>query len=246
MRRTKRTQPHLRLVFNRDDSSGYKSGRKRWRDTPVRASIAKTRSDGARFIAIHPEMEPCDLSPRLLASADWPPARSQASSNAVSVDGSISLVSVLTAPFNAPNAKSVNAQTAKRTRNMGGMGRPTESEPAPFWKRLIQCWGARNLPTTQSGIAKRLDMSQGSVRRWYAGEGYPETETLIAIASLGRVSIDWLLTGKHHASGVDKELDELLSIWDRLDGPAREHVVRAARGEAAISTAEAPGHRRTG
>lgn len=98
----------------------------------------------------------------------------------------------------------------------------------------MQCWSARNLPTTQNGIAKKLDMSQGSVRRWFAGEGYPETETLIEIARLGRVSIDWLLTGKHHASGVDKELDDLIELWDQLEGPSREHIVRSARGEAAL------------
>lgn len=148
--------------------------------------------------------------------------------------------SVLTAPFNAQTVKRVNAYSAKPFGNMASMGRPTESEPSPFWKRLVQSWGARNLPTTQNGIAKRLDMSQGSVRRWFAGEGYPETDTLIKIASLGRVSIDWLLTGKHHSSGVDKDLDDLLDIWDQLDGQAREHVVRSAKGEAAISTSTRP------
>lgn len=221
-------------------SSGYRSGRKRCRDTPVSFSIAMTRSDGARPDAIQPEIEPCDLSPRRRARADCPPAASQASNSAPSTgDGSLAEIAdcfVLTPPFNAQTVNAVNAHSANLTRNMLGMGRQPESEPSAFWKRLVAAWAARNLPTTQNGIAKRLNMSQGSVRRWFAGEGFPETDTLIKIASLGRVSIDWLLTGKHHASGVDKDLDDLLDIWDHLDGQAREHVVRSARGEAAIST----------
>lgn len=152
---------------------------------------------------------------------------------------------MLTQQINAQTVKRVNAYSANWQVHIAGMGRPTESEPSPFWTRLVQCWGARNLPTTQNGIAKKLDMSQGSVRRWFAGEGHPETETLIEIARLGRVSIDWLLTGKHHASGVDKELDDLIEIWDQLEGPSREHIVRSARGEAAL-TPSAGNTRRAG
>ena len=240
----KKGQARLRLaelggtVIDGGLSIGYTSGRNRWRGTPVAASIANTRSAGARPAAIHPETDPCDFNSRSLASADCPPAASQASKRAANC-GAISRedASVLTAPFNARTVNRVNAYSAKRFGNMLPMGRPTESEPSDFWKRLVQCWGARNLPTSQNGIAKRLDMSQGSVRRWFAGEGFPETDTLIRIANLGRVSIDWLLTGKHHSSGVDKDLDDLLDIWDQLDGQAREHVVRSARGEAAISSA---------
>lgn len=229
-------------------SSGYKSGRRRCRETPVAASIGSTRSPGSRQSAIHPEIVPCDFSPSKRASADCPPAISHASSSAATrAEGSslIGSVSVLTQQINAQTAKRVNAYSANCTRHIRAMGRQAESEPSAFWKRLVQCWEARNLPTTQNGIAKKLDMSQGSVRRWFAGEGFPETETLIEIARLGRVSIDWLLTGKHHASGVDKDLDSLLELWEHLEGTAREHIVRAARGEAALSSAPA-GARRAG
>lgn len=232
-------------------SVGYRSGRSRLRDTPVSASIAMTRSAGDRPSAIHPEMEPCDFNPSFLAKADCPPAASQASSSATSTgegssaSDSMEFASVLTPQINAQTVNRVNAYSANHRRTIGSMGRPTESDPSPFWKRLVQCWEARNLPTTQNGIAKKLDMSQGSVRRWFAGEGFPETDTLIEIARLGRVSIDWLLTGKHHASGVDKDLDELLDVWEHLEGPGREHVVRAARGEAALTQPQQqPGVRR--
>lgn len=205
-------------------SAGYRSGRSRWRETPETASTAKTRSAGTRPAAIQPEIVPCDRRPRARANADCPRTASQASKSA-SFDMS---------RFNAQTVNRVNAYSANPEVHIRGMGRPTESEPSEFWKRLVQCWSARNLPTTQNGIARKLTMSQGSVRRWFAGEGFPETETLIEVARLGRVSIDWLLTGKHHPSGVDKDLDELLDLWEHLDGPAREHVVRSARGEAAL------------
>lgn len=152
---------------------------------------------------------------------------------------------MLTLSINAQTVNSVNAYSANGARHSRAMGRQSESEPSEFWKRLVQCWAARNLPTTQNGIAKKLDMSQGSVRRWFLGEGFPETDTLIQIARLGRVSIDWLLTGKHHPSGVDKDLDDLLEIWEYLDGTAREHVLRAARGEAALSSTPAGARRAT-
>lgn len=42
----KRSHPHLRLVFSRDDSIGYKSGRSSERETPEIDSRASTRSAG--------------------------------------------------------------------------------------------------------------------------------------------------------------------------------------------------------
>lgn len=214
--------------------SGYRSGRSSCRDTPVAASIERTRSAGTRPAAIQPEMVPCDFNPSALARADCPRTAAQAFSSA-SLDMN---------QFNAQTVNHVNAYSANEARQAAFMGRPAESTPSPFWQRLVHCWQARNLPTSQNGVARKLNMSQGSVRRWFAGEGFPETDTLIEIARLGRVSIDWLLTGKHHASGVDKELDDLLDLWDHLEGPSREHVVRAARGEAAL--APIPGQRRSG
>lgn len=222
----KKSQARLRLVALDGGlvSRGYKSGRKRWREIPVAASTASTRSAGSPR-ASQLDTVPCDPSCNSLASADCPPTALHASRSA----------SLLMRMINAQTVNPVNAYSVKCARNMRSMGRPTESEPSAFWRRLVQCWGARNLPTSQTGVAQKLDMSQGSVRRWFAGEGFPETLTLVEIARLGRVSIDWLLTGKHHASGVDKDLDDLLEIWGRLEGPSREHVVRTARGEDALA-----------
>jgi transcriptional regulator with XRE-family HTH domain len=45
----KQTHPHLRLVFSRDESSGYKSGRNSERDTPEIDSSVSTRSAGTPF-----------------------------------------------------------------------------------------------------------------------------------------------------------------------------------------------------
>lgn len=71
MLRTKRNYPHLRLVFNRETSSGYKSGRSSERDTPDIDSSVSTRSAGTplrRHLSTA-----CGEIPRRFASAPTPP-----------------------------------------------------------------------------------------------------------------------------------------------------------------------------
>lgn len=115
------------------------------------------------------------------------------------------------------------------------MKRP-ESEPSEFWGRLAEAWKPRGLPTTQNGVAKELDMSQGSTRRWYTGDGLPETEKLREIAKKGDVTVDWLLNGTlpKRPTAAHTALGRFLIVWDQLDDHAREHVYRAALGQLAM------------
>ena len=76
-------------------------------------------------------------------------------------------------------------------------------------------------------------MSQGSVGRWYHGEGFPEMDTCIELAERGRVCVDWLLTGRlpKYPISRDSAMREIFETCQALDDDGRTAVLRAARGE---------------
>lgn len=137
--------------------------------------------------------------------------------------------------INAQTGNAVNAYSNNEARHSYGMGKKAESEPCAFWKRLTEAWETRELPTSQNGVATRLNMSQGSTRRWFTGDGLPETETIMEIARLGKVTVDWLLTGHQPRTPIapGSDLDRLLSIWGNLDTEDKRHILRAAEGQLA-------------
>lgn len=45
---------------------------------------------------------------------------------------------------------------------------------------------------TQERLAELLDVSRQAVSKWEQGVGYPETDKLIVLAKVLRVSLDWL------------------------------------------------------
>lgn len=137
--------------------------------------------------------------------------------------------------INAQTGNTVNAYSANEPSHSSRMGKKAESEPCAFWKRLTEAWGTRELPTSQNGVATRLNMSQGSTRRWFTGDGLPETETIMEIARLGKVTVDWLLSGHQPKTPIapGSDLDRLLAIWGKLDADDRSHILRAAEGQLA-------------
>lgn len=137
--------------------------------------------------------------------------------------------------INAQTGNAVNAYSANASVHSPSMGKRAESEPCAFWKRLAEAWGTRELPTSQNGVATRLNMSQGSTRRWFTGDGLPETETIMEIARLGKVTVDWLLSGHQPKTPIapGSDLDRLLAIWGNLDHDDRSHILRAAEGQLA-------------
>lgn len=70
---------------------------------------------------------------------------------------------------------------------MAQIGGMADTEPSPFWRRLKEALDDIGWPTSQNGLAKKLGMSQGSVRRWYTGEGWPEMDTLRFLAKKNRL-----------------------------------------------------------
>lgn len=119
------------------------------------------------------------------------------------------------------------------------MPKEPTTPPSEFWVRLVHCWGEKKtLPTSQNGIAKALlsqqsgtsKMSQGSVNKWYTGEGLPDRDRLAELARKGDVTIDWLLLGHFPKRRVEpgSMLERLLSAWETLPHDARELVLRTA------------------
>jgi len=138
--------------------------------------------------------------------------------------------------FNAQGVYHVNAYSANWRDYCPRMPKKPEADPSPFWKRMTEAWGERRLPTTQNGVATLLDMSQGSTRRWFTGAGLPETRTIIDIADRGRVTVDWLLTGRmpKRPIPIGGELERVLMAWNELDRSGRDYVLRSIDGQRAM------------
>lgn len=222
---TTKTQARLRLVASNESFVGYKSGRSKWRDTPDAASMGSTRSAGTRPVASQPETVPCDLSPSRRAKALWPPTASHAARSA-SVDMLL---------INAQTVNSVNAESGNRARdNKRVATRPTR-KPSPFWARLEETLREAPLwqPVNANHVAEKLDMSQGSVYRWFTGEGLPELRTALQLAKEGGVCVDWLLNNVKPKYPISKDptLRALFEICEELKDDGRAAVLRAAEGE---------------
>lgn len=137
--------------------------------------------------------------------------------------------------INAPTVYHVKTQIVNGFVHARAVGKKPESQPSPFWQRLIRAWDRQGLPTSQNGVATRLDMSQGSTRRWFLGDGLPETRQIIEIARLGKVSIHWLLTGEGQETvNADPDTAALLRHWAVLTPEARTSLLRTARLEHAV------------
>lgn len=137
--------------------------------------------------------------------------------------------------INAQAANVVKTNCVNAMRQYRPMGKKPYGPGSPFWQRLVKAWGRQGLPTSQNGIANKLDMSQGSVRRWFTGDGYPEIPQLIEIARRGKCSIHWLLTDEGQESlNYDPDTATLLRHWAVLTPEARISLLRAARLEHAV------------
>lgn len=142
--------------------------------------------------------------------------------------------------INAQNVNMVNAYSVTATMQNWRVGKRAETEPSDFWRRMTEAWAKRGLPTSQNGVATELGMSQGSTRRWYMGEGFPEIDKLRIIAAKGDVTVDWLLMATLPRSPIgDKTLlGQFLKVWDQLDEAGQGHIYRAALGQLALKKPE--------
>ena len=86
-----------------------------------------------------------------------------------------------------------------------------------FHKKLQQLRREKGL--TQEEAAQRLFVSRAAVSKWESGRGYPNIDSLKAIAQLYDVSIDDFLTGREVLAVAEVEKKEHVSrIRDRLFG----------------------------
>lgn len=99
--------------------------------------------------------------------------------------------------------------------------------------RLAEALKEQGRATSQHGVAMLLGMSQGSVSRWYHGEGLPQLATCRRLAVLGRVSVDWLITARKPKYQISEDplLSRILEICIDLDDQGRRSVLRAAHRE---------------
>lgn len=113
------------------------------------------------------------------------------------------------------------------------------SPPSPFWSRLVEAFQEQGLRTSQRAVARMLDMSQGSVNRWYHGESLPELYTCRRLAIKGKVTVDWLITARKpkYPISADPVLSRIMEICIELDGPGRDQMLKLARREKAQKAA---------
>lgn len=114
--------------------------------------------------------------------------------------------------------------------------RKAGSPSSKFWGRVIEALGEQGLPTTQIGVGRLVDRSQGATSGWYHGDTMPrEIDTYRRLALKGKVCVDWLITGrkpKYPISG-DPLLNRIMEACIDLDQEGREAVLKLARREKA-------------
>lgn len=117
--------------------------------------------------------------------------------------------------------------------------------PSSFWRRLDDALGEKWAPLNPNSLAKRLDMSQGSVYRWFRGEGMPELDTALQLAKEGGVCVDWLLNNVKPKYPISKDpvLQELFEVCEELYEDGRLRVLRNAKGELLQQQGEAQDER---
>lgn len=95
----------------------------------------------------------------------------------------------------------------------------------------MEAFKAQGLPTTQNGVAKVLKKPHRTVWDWYHGQGEPDLAMCRVIAVKGRVTVDWLITGrepKYPISG-DPVLSKILEACIELDDQARKEALRVVK-----------------
>lgn len=137
------------------------------------------------------------------------------------------------AVITAQTDKRVNAYSGNSAAENERMPKSAVFTASPFWRRLDEAIGQKWAPFNANSVARRLEMSQGSVYRWFRGEGLPELQTAKDIAKEAGVCIDWLINGVKPKYPISKDpvLRELFEVCEDLDIAGRERVLRAARGE---------------
>lgn len=118
---------------------------------------------------------------------------------------------------------------------------PYRHQQQTFWDRLEEASGDVGLPFGLSDIGREVDVWPSAVQKWRDGTALPAKKNLIALAQTRGVNVEWLLTGrgpKLSEDAMDAATREMLSIWTKLDKPAQERLLAAAKYEKAVTKPE--------
>lgn len=113
--------------------------------------------------------------------------------------------------------------------------RKAGSPPSRFWERLTEALREQGLPTSQIGVGRLVGVTHGTTWLWYHGETLPELDTCRRLALKGRVTVDWLITGREpkYPISSDPVLAKIMEISITLGPSGREAVLKTARREKA-------------
>lgn len=80
---------------------------------------------------------------------------------------------------------------------------------------------------TQAELAKKINVSQQTIASWEVGRAEPNTESLITIANLFNVSVDYLLNGSGISNSPDSPKQKHVeTIAAHIDDDATEEDMK--------------------
>jgi len=82
-----------------------------------------------------------------------------------------------------------------------------DDNSCPFPQRLSQALKVRKLK--QSELASKLEVKPQTVNNWLSGQSLPEARTLVEVAKILEVSLDWLLGLEGPSGQAETDLEEL-------------------------------------
>jgi hypothetical protein len=87
------------------------------------------------------------------------------------------------------------------------------------------------------GLAKKLQMSQGSIQRWVRGTGLPTLETTVQLSAMTGCCVEWLLTGRGPERPLDpgSPLGELMALFQAVSDEGQAEILKFARYQRTIA-----------
>lgn len=226
----KQSQPHLRLVFSREDSSGYKSGRSSERDTPEIDSSGITRLGG-----ITPDFRhfwtAWYLTPSFSATDCSPPPPSIARVTDSDMHSNVQpIIAFRQQPMRVwrPDTIQPMVDTAKYTAreefsrwlnsHADRLHAPSRGRPKWLQKRLKDEVG--------------LNVSYETCRKWLGGLDMPERPNEALLYKALGVQIQ--------AEESDPQFEQLRQIWRTLPDKSRALILDAAALAQSAARSEKP------
>lgn len=77
-------------------------------------------------------------------------------------------------------------------------------------KRISQA--RKEINVSQEKLAELINASRQSISKWESNQVIPDTENLIALAKALSVSVEWIISGKHHDNKKKNYMDHIVLI----------------------------------